>query len=710
MISRIFKSVYKLKDILFTNYPYVILLIYGLVIFGSMIKINIFRYENFDMGKFDLGNMTQMAWYTLRGKLMYLTDYFGSNVPRWSMSHVDPILLLFVPLFYLIPHPLTLVFAQNFLIIFASFFIYKISLIKTKSTNFSLFLSLGYLSYPALGFLLAWTGYHGVTPAIFFFLWFFYLLTKYQEENRTLKLKEYFYLTILAFITMTGKEQIALYFIMVGIYLFLATTYKKYAVFLTIFSIVWFVFVFFIVIPHYSSYRVASFERFTELTGISKEDVPNIYNENYFLSRYSEFGNSYQEIIITMFLNPVKTASIFVSGDKIDNLNLTFGPLIYLPFLSPLILVISFPDFLINYSTTQGGIGTSEIYNHRISMIIPVLFLAVIYGLSYFHYFLSLFKNKSNKIYSYLLKYYFTFFGVVLFSTCLYFSLYVGQKNPILSWIFESFQKRINVFAKSDESLIGKTFQVGEILRFSPLEKNDRECIRRIISEIPPKVSVSGPDFMGSHLAQRETYSIFPAGKSSSDYLIVDIFSQKLLRILELDLDLNRNFIAEVLNNKNYDLQFSCSNLMVFKKVSDDKVIDPTIELPFQEYRSYDTKFSFPIHSGLILADVDYSKDLKLGEKSKLRYVFTKDGSRNLSGFVLYTSLINKENGEIFQFANYPSYSFSNLDSWESGRFYEEIIEFYVPPYLESGYYYLFVGMDNQINTRNLYLGEVSIR
>src|SRR5688572_28695165 len=85
------------------------------------IRMNLFTYNNFDFGKFDLGNMTQMVWNTLNGRLLYLTDYFGTNLPRWAMSHVDPILLLFVPIFAVFPHPLTLVFSQLVLVIFSSF-------------------------------------------------------------------------------------------------------------------------------------------------------------------------------------------------------------------------------------------------------------------------------------------------------------------------------------------------------------------------------------------------------------------------------------------------------------------------------------------------------------------------------------------------------------------------------------------------------------
>ena len=93
-------------------YPFVILSFFVMLFFLVNVRMNLFSYNNFDMGKFDLGNMAQMLWNTMHGRFMYLTDYFGTNLPRWSMSHVDPILLLFLPIFALFQHPLTLVFSQ----------------------------------------------------------------------------------------------------------------------------------------------------------------------------------------------------------------------------------------------------------------------------------------------------------------------------------------------------------------------------------------------------------------------------------------------------------------------------------------------------------------------------------------------------------------------------------------------------------------------
>lgn len=680
-----------------------ILTVYSLIVLASMIKINVFRYENFDMGKFDLGNMTQMSWYTLKGKFMYLTDYFGSNVPRWSMSHVDPILVLFVPLFFLIPHPLTLVFAQNILIILGCFFIYKISLLKTKNKLFSLFISLAYLTYPALGFLISWTGYHGVSPAIFFFLWFVYLIFKYDEEKKSLFFADYFKLFLLLVITLSGKEQISLYFVVLGVLILLTTNYKKFGIFVSVFSLIWFAICFFVIIPNNAHYRIESFEKFSNELGISKEEIPNLYSSNYFLARYSDFGNSYSEIVKNMVLNPVKTASVFLSGDKIDNLYLTFGPLGYLPILSPLFLLVSFPDFLINYSTTQGGIGTSEIYNHRISMIIPVLFISIILGITFFKKFLNHYvRPKNTEIFVSLI-------GILIFLNCFYFSYYVGEKNPIFSWIISAVEKR--VLAKSDTSVLKKNMKVGDIVRVDPLENNDRECVRKVLDRIPPKVSVSGPDFMGSHLAQRETYAIFPAGKNTSDYLIVDIFSQKLLKILELDVELNRDFVQDTLKNKNYDLEFICANLLVFKKHDEESVATKSDDLmPFQIYKTYAEKVSFPIFNDLTLVDYKFDESMKINSLSNMSYVFTKKGDKSLSGFISFTTLVHKETGNIFQFANYPSFAYSSISSWEEGKYYSEDISFAIPSYMEKGKYYLFVGIDNKINSRSVYLGEVDLQ
>jgi len=160
-----------------------LLILIGLIGINFLVasRINVFRYHNFDFGKFDLGNMTQMVWNTLNGRFLYLTDYFGTNLPRWAMSHVDPILLLFVPIFALYQHPLTLVFSQLVLVLFSALIIYKIALLELESKWTASLIGMSYLFYPALGYINAVTGFHGVSVVIPFFLLSFYFFEKMHK-------------------------------------------------------------------------------------------------------------------------------------------------------------------------------------------------------------------------------------------------------------------------------------------------------------------------------------------------------------------------------------------------------------------------------------------------------------------------------------------------------------------------------------------------
>src|SRR3989344_8196471 len=154
----------------------------GAVIFVSLLmlfmslKVTLFRYQNFEYGKFDLGNMSQMVYNTLHGNFMEVTDYFGANMPRWGMSHVDPFLVVFVPFYALFPDARVLVVAPLFLLISSSFLLYLIATRILNSKFASMFVALSFLFYPAVGYLLAWTGFHGVTSVVPFFLGAFLLL------------------------------------------------------------------------------------------------------------------------------------------------------------------------------------------------------------------------------------------------------------------------------------------------------------------------------------------------------------------------------------------------------------------------------------------------------------------------------------------------------------------------------------------------------
>ena len=693
----------KAAEFIKKNFFLIALGVYCIGFLAVNIKMNLFSYNNFDFGKFDLGNMTQMVWNTLHGRVLYLTDYFGTNMPRWGMSHVDPILLLLVPIFFFFQSPLTLVFAQLFLVTITSFLIYKLAELKLKSPLASFFLALSYLLYPAVGFLTARTGFHGVTFAIFFFVAAFYVFEKmYEKQNFTKKGLILFWVLIV--ITMTGKEQIPLYTFFLGLFILLYRGKKKIGLWLSGISVVWFIMAFFVIIPAFADYRIEGYQKFARTLDITGDDTTDVTSSNYFLSRYEEFGESYGEIALNMALQPGKVVRVFFGGDKPKNFKETLMPVGFLPFLYPATFVMALPDFLINYLTTAGGIGTAEIYNHRVSMIVPIVFISVVFAVKV----LSGWAVKlSPRI---KLKHAVVGLSAVILGLNIYTSFKFN--NPVYLWIEQAIGKRIGnvAFAKTltDEVDLDE-LEVGEVVRFSHLENKDRDCAGKIVEMIEKedeqrerRASISGPDYLGAHLSMRETYAIFPALYNEADYVIVDVFSRKIMRILDADVDIVRDVVARIIKDQNYELKTGCGNLFVFEKVGPH---NKTELLPLQERYDYEEETNMELFQSLHVVDYDLPDDLVRGKTSAMEITYIKRGNNSLDGYFLYLTIVNKETEEMYQVANLPSFSLYQLPDWTEDRYYTEKLKLALPKFLDSGEYKVFVGMSNIIRTRNMLLG-----
>lgn len=686
------------------------------------LRLNVFRYNNFDFGKFDQGNMTQMVWNTLRGRVMYLTDYFGSNVPRWSMSHVDPILLLFVPVFAIFPHPMTLAYAQLVLVILSALLIFEIARTELKSKLAACLFSFAYLLYPSMGFINGTMGFHGVTAAVPFFLGAFYLFERMYKENN-FSTKKIVLFWVLLVITMAGKEQVPLYIIMWGLFIllfrtnagegvalkfkltkewlnsFLKIKSARIGLSMVVVGIVWFSIAFFVIIPKYAPLRTESYKKFVESINVTFVSNSDVTLPNYFLSRYGEFGSTYKEVVINMLLNHRKAIKVFLSGDRIENLNRTFAPVSYLPLANPFMLLISAPDFAINYMTTSEGLGTEDIENHRISMIIPILFVSSIYAVSFLA---SLFKEIFPKYKGANMVVIAVLSGSVLFS-CLKTSS--DYNNPMYLWFNQAIKKR--VFAKYDQELIKNSdLKIGTVVKLPDLDVKDYACAKAIVEMIPDGASVSGPDNLGTQLSMRETYAIYPSLWNSADYVIVDVLSRKLLAILQLNTNIVRDVTKNVIANKNYKLILGCGNLFLFQKGEPQDKLEP---YPIQERYTYDEKFSFEFTDTLRVVDFKLPSKVKRGVPDKNTIVYQRSGNGALDGFVLYMTYVNKDDQSIYQVANLPSFAINRPADWTKERYYIENVDVALPSYLKPGNYQVFISLSDKIKYRSLYLGDLIV-
>jgi len=696
------------------NKYFLLLLFISLVFLAVNVRINYFKYNNFDYGKFDLGNMTQMVWNASKGRGLYLTDYFGTNLPRWAMSHVDPILYAFVPIFILFPSPLTLVFSQLVLVIFSSLLVFKIAKVHLKSELAAFLLGFAFLFNPSIGYLTATSGFHGVTAVIPFFLGAFYIFEKMYFEKDYSK-KNIILFSLFAVLTMMGKEQISLYTLLYGLFIIFlrnegagslkglfATKSGKIGLILSLASLIWFFIAFFVIIPANAHYRVAGYKKFADTIEIGGSTARDVALPNYFLNRYEEFGESYTEIVKNMALNPKKSIQVFFGGDKVENFRRTFEPFAFLPFAYPAILILAVPDILINFMTSAGGIGTAEVTNHRISMILPVLALATLFGIKYLS---NLARIKGYRNYTY----------VFLSGVVVAFTIYTSHhyNNPAYLWMREAFRKKVvvRVFAKSDKELVNKDLEVGEVVRLSELEFKDVGCARKIVEVIPEGVSVSGPDSLGAHLAQRETYAIFPALYNEADYVIVDVFARKILTILDVNTEIITDVIESLIKDPNYTMRLGCGNYFVFENVGPH---DKNPLLPIQERFKYQEKYKYEFFQDLEIVDFSIPEEFKRGNSRLISVVYLRvdDDSGKHSSLVdykMFTSFVNSSTGQIYQMANLPSFALREPGGWVEGRYYLEDIEIVMPEFVDAGDYMVFIGMGNHIRTRSMYLGSVKV-
>jgi uncharacterized membrane protein len=137
------------------------------------------RHQQFLSHRFDLGNMVQAVWSTAHGSPLEMTDgASGDQIVRLG-AHVDPILVLFAPLWWINPKPETLIVAYIATLGSAVFPIARLALKHTRSHAAVCLLATWYLILPWT----IWIGLNEVNPvglALPLLLWAIW----YLDEDR----------------------------------------------------------------------------------------------------------------------------------------------------------------------------------------------------------------------------------------------------------------------------------------------------------------------------------------------------------------------------------------------------------------------------------------------------------------------------------------------------------------------------------------------
>ncbi|HEU5277503.1 MAG TPA: DUF2079 domain-containing protein [Gaiellaceae bacterium] len=305
--------------------------------------VSVLRHEAFFTGRFDLGNMVQAVWSTAHGDPLRMTDLHGDQISRLG-AHVDPVLVLFAPLWWLWPSPDMLLVVQAVVIALGAVPVFRLARKHLGSARAGLGFALAYLLYPATGWLTL-NEFHPVALATPFLLFAFW----YLDEDRLLPF------ALFALAAAACKEEIPLVVAGFGIWYALARRRVLAGTAIAAVAGLWAAVAIAVVIPHY-----------------------NAGAESDFYGRYSEVGGSAGGIVKTLFTHPLRIAEAAFSARDLHYLLDLVAPLAGLCLLAPLVLVAALPELAINLlsaTTTQ-----TSIHFHYTAGLIPPLVIGAIFG------------------------------------------------------------------------------------------------------------------------------------------------------------------------------------------------------------------------------------------------------------------------------------------------------------------------------------------
>jgi uncharacterized membrane protein len=303
--------------------------------------LSVLRQAAFSTGRFDLGNMVQAVWSTAHGHPLRVTDLNGNQISRLA-AHVDPILVVFAPLWWIWPSADMLLVAQALAVGSGAVPVFWLARKHLGSARAGCAFALVYLLYPATGWLTL-NEFHPValaTPLLLFAFW-------YLDEDRLLAF------ALCAIAASLCKEEIS--FVVAGFGLWYAIVRRRWSAggAIVALGVAWAAVATSVIIPHFNH-------------GQSSD----------FYTRYSEVGGSPGGIVKTAFLHPGRLVqAAFTNRDLHYVLQLTW-PLAFVCLLAPLVLVAALPELAINLLSAVPT-QTSIHFHYTAGLIAPLIAAAV---------------------------------------------------------------------------------------------------------------------------------------------------------------------------------------------------------------------------------------------------------------------------------------------------------------------------------------------
>jgi uncharacterized membrane protein len=302
-------------------------------------------YIGFRSASYDLGNAVQAIWNTAHGHILETTAENGDAFSRLGW-HVDPLLVLFAPLWWIWSSPVILLVVQAVAVSLGALPVFWLTRKHLGSEKAATAFAIAYLAYPAT----QWNaldpnlGFHPVSlalPLLLYALW-------WLDEERWVRF------AIVAVLAAASNEQVP---VIVGcLCLWYGVTRKRPVLGASLFATgLAITVVDFLIVPHFST-----------------------SGTNPFAGRYTAVGGTAGGIVKTLLLHPLKAAEVIPTGHKLAYLALLFIPLLGLCLRAPLLLVAALPPLAINLLSSSPD--QTSVASHYAATTAAILFGATIIG------------------------------------------------------------------------------------------------------------------------------------------------------------------------------------------------------------------------------------------------------------------------------------------------------------------------------------------
>jgi uncharacterized membrane protein len=305
------------------------------------------RHLAFQSQQLDLGDMTQAIWNTSHGHFLETTMQDGGQIVRLGV-HVDPFLVLLVPLWWVWSSPLMLVTLQALAVSAGALPVFWLARKHLENERASLFFVLAYLLYPSTQFnvFAPSTGFHPVSlaiPLLLFAIWFL-------DQDRLVAF------AVVALLAATTKEEIPLVVGILGLWYAKRSGRWRFGIPVFALGLGLTILDFFVVIPHY------------------------LGDTTFFGDRYTAVGGSPSGVLRTAVTDPLAIVRDVATLHKLVYVLLLLLPFFGLWLLEPLLLLGAVPDLALNLLSSEPN--QSSVAFQYTAAIVPIIVAGSIFGLA----------------------------------------------------------------------------------------------------------------------------------------------------------------------------------------------------------------------------------------------------------------------------------------------------------------------------------------